>query len=149
MRRFSNRSQISGFMSRILWSVLLLALGGIIGNRADAYFISSVPEITKSITTGSILWAVIIVLLVFCFCVIWYWLDDKKNLSKLSTFDTMLDMLQPTIMSNSGFQDLTQAFIERAFDITNQYILSSSRKAQLFLPDSAKQYLISTSSYGW
>ena len=150
MTGFFDTPKLSRLIFHLLWSVFLLALGGIIGNRSDAYFMSSLPEIAKSITINSLLWIGLGVSLILCIGIAWNWLNDRDNLSKLATFDTTLDMLLPEIMATtSNLQNITQTFIERAFDITTQYILSSPRKAQLFLPDPNRQYLTSTSSYGW
>src|SRR5712664_1362799 len=137
---------VKALLFHSLQAVFFLAIGGIVGNRSDAYFMSSWPEILKSITTNIILWICLTCSVLVCIHIGWLRYNDRDTFSKLTTFDTTLDMLLPEIITTQNTQDIARTYVESAFDITIQYILSSPRKAQLFLPDSNNQYLTCASS---
>jgi hypothetical protein len=133
---------------RIVRSLCLLAIGGIIGGISYAIYLSLGPKIAASMSTSTSLWATIVILAVLSLSTTWGWLNDRKKLLNLLSFDTKLDMILVEKISANNPQNIIQAFTERALDLTVQY-LTSPRKALLLIKDANGQHLISLGSFGW
>jgi hypothetical protein len=123
--------------------IISAALQGIIGNRADAVFLQTLPIIGFIFKIQINLWVAIACILIVL-TIFWLWITPLQRAHKLSgaiiqADDTLFRILLE--VEENQIDDVVKDLLNSEFELYKKYSITQSCLIKLYIPNQAKDYL--------
>lgn len=146
LRRMSLATKIAGIISAVIIFVGGAVINGIIGNRADAVFISVWSIIQTTIRLDPVPWSITVIAFIFCFFTGRHGIITHQALNRLNdvvNLDTTLLKLLPNLISvssNEREEALRRTLVDLLLEGTRTFA-GDVHRASILLPDSTGEHL--------